>query len=149
MHVLSMGIAVFLSVKNNSAKRAVNNFRTCLIPLKNNILKYQLFMLFTYLYAMLFVLIIFDHDFDHSDLENVFKKYITCNNILCQSTNKCQRILHHDCNFFTALLLMQLIAYCIGFDFYFVSFYESKILHLFKVNADYLHFNLYLFITKL
>lgn len=32
--VLSMAVTVFLSVKNNSAKHAVNNFRTCLILLK-------------------------------------------------------------------------------------------------------------------
>ena len=109
-------------------------------------------MLLTFLRKILFILFVFDSDFDHNKLWNFLKSYATRNNnILCQDNFTDQRILHHACiNFsyisFNATLSTRLFR----LEFYFISYYLSKISYLLtdRYILDILDFKLYLFITN-
>ena len=67
------------------------------------------------LYEILLPFIVFDHNFGHSKLENVFKSSAPHkSNTLYQSSYKSKKSLRHDCNIFVNATLN---THHFGFDF--------------------------------
>ena len=109
-------------------------------------------MLLTFLCKILFILFVFDRNFDHNKLWNFLKSYTTRNNnILCQDSFTDQRILHHDfINFYYISFNATHSTRLFCLKFYFISCCMSKISYLLsdRYILDILDFKLYLFITN-